>query len=604
MDEVGAGGAPDKPAGPPAPAPLRTKNALLALLLLALPIALGVSWLSARSRGKLLSKQLYEASVELSECVQAASGDAATLREAVELSPASSTPLGGCASLAARAHATLGDLGALRWARDREGVRELDTIVRVLGEARFGERADVLAAGELESLESGVAGLLKGACRVAIGEGSLELGACPPSERAIPARALPVPRLVLDAPAEFLLKTAFSVDPGSEGELRLAFATRERDSASIGLRLGSSKDGGKSFEFVAGSAGRADGLPALPAVGFAQGAPQLVLSTQRDEKGAYKTSFIVRLADGGQRFEDAIEVPALPEGLEPLAAGTPVWLSEGPKKQLVPTLAIGPRDPSRVGGALVRLTTPGQLELLPAPTGTLIAAATEPRPRLVSFEAAGPSSSLVLYDVPKAGAAWTPVDRVELPAGRLVAEPATESRCGVAGEKLFPFAARFADRSLFAAIGAARLFTYRFDAPPASELTRVCGSCPPALLARAEDALTLVSPIGNRMVPMDAGAPVVVTAARAGRHSVASCEGEVVLVVHVVHGSVYAQVARFGHWQFGRPTLLGAPNSDGAPVDVRATTAQGKLFVFWRRDQRMRLRVEMLASDDGGVSWR
>lgn len=604
MDEVGAGGAPDEPGGPSAPAPRRGKNALLALLLLALPVAFGVSWLSARSRGKLLSKQLYQAAVELSDCVRAASGDAATLRAGVELSPASSTPLSGCAAVAARAHATLGELNALRWVRDKEGLQELDAIARGLAAPRFGERADVLAAGELESLESGVAGLVKGACRVAIGEGSLELGACPPSERAIPAPALPVPRLVLDAPAEFLLKTAFSVESGSDGELRLAFATRERDSDDIGLRLGSSRDGGKSFDFVAGSAGRADGLPALPAVAFAQGAPQLVLSTQRDEKGAYKTSFIVRVTDGGRRFEDAIEVPALPEGLEPLAAGTPVWLSEGPKKQLVPTLAIGPRDPSRVGGALVRLTAPAKLELSPAPTGTLVAAATEPRPRLVSFEAAGPSSSLVLYDVPRAGAAWTPVDRLKLPAGRLVAEPATESRCGVAGERLFPFAARFADRSLFAAIGDSRLFAYRFDAPPASELTRVCGSCPPALLARADDALTLISPIGNRMVPMDAGAPVVVTAARSGKHSVASCEGEVVLVVHVVRGSVYAQVARFGQWRFGRPTLLGAPNSDGTPVDVRVAAAQGKLFVFWRRDQRMRLRVEMLASDDGGVSWR
>lgn len=582
----------------PAPrVPARAVNVALAVLLVGLFVAFGASWVSARSRGKAGSKALYSTAVELSECVSAALGDATTVREALELSPADATPLAGCATLAERAQAQLRELASLRFPRDKQGLRELGAIAEALAEARFRERADTLAAGEVESLDSGVGALLKGACRIALGEGSLEVGACPPPPRSVPARALPSARLVLDAPAEFLLKVAFSFGASPDGALELRFAMRERDSETIALRLGRSTDAGATFSFWSGRAGKAVGLPDVPAVSFSGGAPRLVLVTQRDDKGAYQSAWIAPVS--AERIDPAFEVPALPEGLEPLRAGTPLWPAQDPK-QPGTMLAIGPRDPARVGGALVRLRSDGKLELLPTPAGTLLAATTAPKPRLLLAE----PGALALYEVPAAGDKWPSPHRVPLPDGALLAEPAAEASCGVAGEKLFPLAARGPSHAAFVAIGDPRLFALRLEAPEQSELGPLCGTCPPGLLARSDERLSLVIPVGSRMTELPVGAPLLVTGARAAKRSVATCSDDVVLVAHVAQGRVWAQTTRAGSWQLGRPSLLAAPNEHGTPVDVRVASAGGKLFVLWRRDRRMQLHVEMLASDDGGVSWR
>jgi len=585
-------GEPDRPAAKAA----RSKNALLALLLLAIPVVFCATWLSSRSRAKPLSKSLYTTAVELSECLAATLGEATTLRETLELSPADSTPLAGCAPLAARAQRELRELQALSLPRDKQGLRELGELATSIPEARFTERADALVSAEVESVESSVAGLVKGACRLAIGEGSLAIGACPPAERAQAPRAeLPTPRVVLDAPAEFIQQAALSLEPGPSDELRLGIATRERDSESLGVWVGTSQDGGHSFQLASGRVGRADGSPEPPRA--TRGA---LLVTQRDEKGGFKSAYAARIDPAAGRLGDTLEIPALPEGMSPLRAGNPLWLAEGPKRELHPVLAIGPEDPERVGGALVRLLPGGKLELLPTPPGTLIAATSEPRPRVALLDA----GALALYDVPRTGEKWPSPERVPMPASTLRAVSAAPALCGVATEQLFPLALRRGSDALFVAIGDPRMFALRFDAASDAELGGFCGSCPPGLLARAEDRLTLLLPIGNRMTALPLGAPLLVTGTRVAKRSVAACQADTVLVAHLAQGRVWVQTTRAGQWQLGRPRVLAAPDSRGTPVDVRVAASGGRLVVLWRRDQRMQLRLETLASDDGGVTWK
>jgi hypothetical protein len=216
----------------------------------------------------------------------------------------------------------------------------------------------------------------------------------------------------------------------------------------------------------------------------------------------------------------------------------------------------------------------------------------------------GAGARLGSFEVPPPGRPWPSGESVPVPPGGLVASPASDARCGVSGEEMFAFAARQGESGLFVAAGDPRLFAFRFAAPLASDLVPVCGRCPPSVLLRAEDQTTLMVPVGNRLTPLDVRSPLAVTRPRAAKRSVATCSADVILVAHLAEGRVYAQVTRPGVWQFARPRLLAAPSEHGEPVDVRVAVGGGRLFVLWRRSERMRLRLEMLASDDGGLTWR
>ncbi|MBK7581751.1 MAG: hypothetical protein IPI67_16275 [Myxococcales bacterium] len=434
-----------QPAAAPEPG-FRPLNAAGALALIAGLVTLGAIWFSGRQDGKRISKELYTSAVDLSACVDTAKRGSSALRDELELSPPDSTPLVGCAALAQRVRSQTQALAKIRFKRDPDGVRELIAVEDTLQEGRFRARADELAAGEVESLETGVSALLKGACRIAIGEGSLDFGACPPPSPTTEPTPLPTAHVVLDAPAEFIQRTALALD-AADGELRLSLASRERDQDAVSVQLGRSHDRGVSFKFVTGSGGRAEGRPDVPVVLYRHGAPSLVLTTLRDENRVYSSAWVARIEAGAARLGSAIELPALPEGLEPLVAGTPLWLVDDAKAGAAPLIFIGPRDPSRQGGAALRLGGDGKVELLSTPPGTLIALLTRPKPRLIVVERApDDSAQLALYDIPESGWKWGSPLRLPLPTGAVVAEPMREAACGVHGETVFPFVARRARR--------------------------------------------------------------------------------------------------------------------------------------------------------------
>ncbi len=561
-------------------------------------IALGVTWLSSRSRGKALSKSLYQACVELAECTHTVQADAATLRDAVEQRAAGATPLATCAPVAARVASDIQALSSLRLSRDREGIRELTAIAGEIGEARFREPADALAKGPIDAIESQVPALLKQACRIAIGEGSIALGACPLVLPQPTSRTLPVPRVVLDTPAEFLLSASVDVAAEPDGSLRVHLGTVERDSESMGIHLGSSKDAGKTFAFVSGRAGSVDRTASPPVVSQRDGHPSLVLGTLRDEQGAFKRGVVARVSASPPGLDAPVDLPALPEGLEPVRAGTPVWLSVQGKREL-PTVVVGPRDPSKSGGALVTLLPDGKHEVSSTPPGTVLAATATPKPRVLVLEREGVNGSLALYDVPEGKKPWPAPARVPLPPDALRTEIASETYCGVAAERWFPFVSHHAKRSYMIVVGE-KHFALRFNSP-APDLARVCGLCPPGLLARSDEELSLLLPIGNRLTAFPVGAPLLVTVDRKAKRSVATCLGDTVLVAHLTRDQIWIQKTGIGG--AGPASLLVLPSEHGVPVDVRVAASEGKLYVVWRRDQRMRLRVEMLVSSDGGQTW-
>lgn len=566
-------------------------------------MTLGAIWFSGRQDGKRISKELYTSAVDLSACVDTAKRGSSALRDELELSPPDSTPLVGCAALAQRVRSQTQALAKIRFKRDPDGVRELIAVEDTLQEGRFRARADELAAGEVESLETGVSALLKGACRIAIGEGSLDFGACPPPSPTTEPTPLPTAHVVLDAPAEFIQRTALALD-AADGELRLSLASRERDQDAVSVQLGRSHDRGLSFKFVTGSGGRAEGRPDVPVVLYRHGAPSLVLTTLRDENRVYSSAWVARIEAGAARLGSAIELPALPEGLEPLVAGTPLWLVDDAKAGAAPLIFIGPRDPSRQGGAALRLGGDGKVELLSTPPGTLIALLTRPKPRLIVVERApDDSAQLALYDIPESGWKWGSPLRLPLPTGAVVAEPMREAACGVHGETVFPFVARRARGESLIALGEQRLHAFGLERGADAELSPVCGNCPASLLSASDDTLRLLFPVGNTLAALPFAAPLVVTGRHSVKRSVGTCDGEVVLVAHVTEGRVLTQVTRIGRWQAERPVLVAAPNEIGSPVDVRVAALDGRFYVVWRRDTHMRALLEMLTSDDGGRSW-
>lgn len=576
----------------------RKQNAVVAFALLALMLGAMAFWIASQRRGRAASKRLHAQALELSACVRAATGDAPTLREALELSPPDATLLAGCAPSALAVQREARALSQLPFKRDAEAIREIVATLALLPEARFGERVDALAGGEVESLESGVSSLLKSSCRLVIGEGEAELGACPPPPPPLTNRALPVARVAIDRPAEFIQKAAWSVVPSADGELRLAFTTLERDSDALGVTLARSAERGRRFDVMAGRAGKAEGSPDVPVVSYSGRAPELVLVTRRDDKGAYSGGALARPSASGEALEAVLELPVLPEGLEPLSAGTPIWTSPG-KPARVPTLAIGPRDPSRVGGTLVRIEPDGKLALVPVPSGTLVAALHAPRPRVVATGASG----LAVHDVPMEGSAWPPAQGVAGAApGALPAEPAPEASCGPPGAEAFAFAMRQGARASLVSVGPAGAAAASFGVRPESELDPVCGGCAAKMLARAEDQLSLVVLGASGAGSVELAAPLLVTAARAAKRAVATCNGSTLLVAYVVRSRIFVQTGSTSDFRLGRPVLVAAPNERGIPVEVRVASANGRLFVFFRRDQRMRLLVEVLASDDG-ISW-
>ncbi len=562
-------------------------------------VAFAATWFSSRSRAKVLSESLYLASVELAECAFAVRADAATLRDAIEQRPAESTPLAACAPLVGRVQRDARELVGLRLPRDRDGIRGLDSLLTGLSEALFRERADALLSGEVDALDTRIDGLVKSACRLALGEGAVAPGACPSAGRAFETPPLPTPRVVLDEPVEFLLSAKFQAAAEPDGSLRLDCFTVERDSESIGVHLASSKDEGKSFELITGRMGRVGGATNAPLVGLRDGAPSVLLVTSQDANGAVGRSFVARVTRDPPGIDAAVEVPALPEGLEPLKAGTPVWLSDQGKHE-VPTLAIGPKDASRAGGALVRLMPDGKLDVTPTPAGTLLAAVVSPRPRVLVFERVAASAGLALYDVPRNAEGWPEPQRVPLPPGDLAMDRAPEIACGVANERWLPFVARHTKKSYLVTIGP-KLFGLKFDAPM-PDLSRVCGTCPPSLLARSDEELSLMLPIGNRLTKLGVGAPLFVTTERKAKQSVATCQGDLVLVAHLARDQIWVHTT--GIRGPGRAAMIVTPNEHGKPTDLRVAASDRKLFLFWRRDQRMKLRVETLASEDGGITWQ
>ena len=588
----------DRASERPRPPRVRWIDRAVAAAIVVAIAGFGVTWLSSRSRGKALSQSLYQASVELDECMRLVRGEASTLRDAVERRPADATPLASCAAITSRVAADVRGLTDLRLPRDREGIGGLTAITGELTEDRFRERADGLAKGPVDTIESQASALLKQACRIAIGEGSRALGSCPPAPTPPVSRALPVPRVVLDTSVEFLLAASLELAAEPNGSLRVHLGTVERDHEHFGVHLGSSSDAGKTFHFVSGRVGSVDGTTSPPVVSLSDGRPRVVLSTLRDEHGAFKRAVVARVSASPPGLETPAEVPALPEGLEPLRAGTPVWLdARGQPERAV--VAVGPRDPSKTGGALIQLLADGKHVVLPTPAGALVAAAASPKPRVVVLEQGNAGGSLAVYDVPDAKQPWPTPQRLLLPPGELRTELASELYCGMANERWFPFVARQSTKSFMVVLGEQH-FALKFD-PPQPDLARVCGLCPPSLLARSDEELSLLLPIGNQLTRFPVGAPLLVTLDRRARRSVATCLGDTVLVAHVTRDQIWIQ--RTGIGGTGPASLLVLPNEHGAPIDVRVAASEGKLYLLWRREQRMKLRVEMLASSDGGITW-
>ncbi|MFO0571780.1 MAG: hypothetical protein U0263_39510 [Polyangiaceae bacterium] len=587
----------------------RPRDVLVALVVLVLIASVFAVWFRARSRATAETLLLYRASVELSDCVAGARGNSSGLRDELELAPPDATPLAPCAPIGERAARSSRELAHIGWSRDRDGLRELEAVVALLPDSLWRERADALAGGELEAVESNVTALVKAACRLALGEGALPAESCPPRQAATPPAAAPVARIVFDSPLEFVEHARVVVAAHEPGDVRVLVATRERDRETLGVALAISNDRAESWRAVFGDAGAADGVPELPRMTVGgPDAPTTVFVSRRDEQGGVRGRLLV-LEPGGTRLTAVAELPELAKDLEPVRVGSAGYLDSSKKPDRV-VFALVPRDPSAPGGSLLRLGDKGKLDAFATPPGTLLAVEAAPRPRVVVRETS-PRPALALYDVPNdlddRKATWRSAARVflsgPLAAGALAAEPTMESSCGVSAERLFPFVTRQGAAGSFIAVGAERLYAYPFAPPLDAEPSLLCGSCPPALLLRAEDRLALVLPVGNDMASLPFAAPLALTSAHAGKVSVASCAGDSYAVAYVARDRLYAQVARAGNWQAGRPTLLALPNEKGSITDVRMAALGSRLLVFFRRSERLRLRVEVLASDDGGGTW-
>jgi hypothetical protein len=589
--------------GPPEKPTTRNRAWLIAPVMFLLLVAAGAHWKWTRARAHQRASVFLERATALRECVVRATGEFPTLTEAVSFALIDDKPLAECSESLSQALDAARQLGELRPLMDRNALDEAVGALGALRQSGFDTTAGELAASHPSVIEDQLDRLAQSTCRVAISENAADYQDCALPRSRVPPFAPPTPHTIVNEKTSWIEHAALRVATSGEGRVSVLVGTREREALRTVARVASSSDAGARWTVATFECEEASlGDPDAPELTFdpASGAPRLFFMALRAEKGVFAGGTLGRVAEDLRSIRYLSDVPQLPDELEPVRTGSPLVELEGGSVGLL----LAPRKAGPGGGVLV-LKDKSQ-HFTPLAHGRLIAGQSGPPPRVVTVETASDgATSVAVVGLEADGHAFAAPAFEPLGAKAPTPAPTPERLCGAAGHRSSPILWRDATESRLGLLGTGALDIQKLASPRGGALDVTCGGCAPFLFWHSETDLAFVVPGAGGARQVAVAMPVLYSAAKSWRTATSGCSADRVAVAYVQDGSLYVQTADSRRLSFSRPRLLATRNDAGAPTDVAIAGSGRRLLVVWRRaaPRPVELRIEMLASDDGGNSW-
>lgn len=285
---------------------------------------------------------------------------------------------------------------------------------------------------------------------------------------------------------------------------------------------------------------------------------------------------------------------ALPPDTAPIAAGAPVVPVGG-------VIAVPLSRPSATTDVVLLVDASGATRTVDLPSGLRVVAARATTPPELLFTGPGDGESvaiirMVLHDEGRVEER----ERSTVPyTPSLIADSSPDQRCGLEGERFFPLVARAPSGGVLVAVTDAHLYPLRFTRTAGATVTPVCGACPPMVVSRDGDDVSLLVTVGRKLAK--SGAPTLPE--RPVRDASGACTSKrTVVAIAAGEGLFAASTPQEGGWKLGPAVRIAGPLPDGPPVEVRLVALGERLTVFFRSANAKH--VERRTSIDGGATWR